>query len=103
MEQSEAVAQPLALKQFRAGQQFGGAQSKFGVFTAAFSPFSGSLALQPGAHANQGFHADLTGDGDDLADFLNFLDHHDHLFSESNALEGQLDERWVLVTVADGE
>ena len=92
MQQLEAVRQILRFQQLRRRHQFDRAQPELGVFPAAFRPFPGAFAEQPGTDADVRFDPELAGDLDDLLQFLEFLDHHDHIAAQLFSHEGHPDE-----------
>ncbi len=85
MEQLEAMAEVLRLQHFRGGEQLRGAQAELGVFAAALRPFARALAQQPRADADDRLDAELLGEADDLAQFLELLHHHDDLLAQLDA------------------
>src|SRR6185436_7488703 len=60
-------------------------------------------AEQPRADADDRFHSDLPGDGDDLSQFLELFDHHDDLLAQLDAEERHADETGILVAVEDDQ
>ena len=74
----------------------------------AFSPALSAhlpvlLAQEPDADADEGFDAELPGERDDLPQFFELLDHHDHLLVQLGAEQRHANEAGVLVTVADDQ
>ena len=87
-----------------AASNLGGAQAELGVFAARSRPTCPApLAQQPRADADERLDAQLLGDGDDLAQFLELLDDHDDLLAQLGAQQRHADEIGVLVAVADDQ
>src|SRR5581483_4813481 len=103
MQELETMAEVLGLEQLGGGEQFRGAEAELGVFAAAFGPLAGAAGEEARADAQERFDAELLGDGNDLAEFLELFDHHDDLLAELEAEDGHLDEAGILVAVADDE
>src|SRR5436309_8957932 len=103
MQQFETVPQVLGQEQFHGGQNLSGAQAEFGIFSAALGPAARALAQEPRANADQGFDPQLFGEVDNLAKFLEFLDHHDDFFAQLGSQQRDANEAEIFVTVADDQ
>src|SRR5262245_37682623 len=103
VQEFETMRKILRLEHLRRHKQLGGAQAELGVFPAAFRPSPAPLAQQTRAHPDKRLDTELLGNIDDLAQFLEFLDHHDHFFSQLGSQKRDPDEIRVLVSVTNNQ
>src|SRR5438045_535138 len=103
MEQLEAMRKVFSFEHLSGRQQFGRAQAELRVFAAALSPLARSFAQQPRPNTDAWLDTKLLRDGDDLPQFLQFLDHHDNFLAELRAQQSHPNEIGILVTVANDQ
>jgi len=102
MEQFEAMGEVLNLEHSVAASNSAVVRPNL-RFRRRSPPICRRPAEQPNANADQRLHAELAGQCDDLAQFLELLDHHDHLLVQLGAEQRHADEAGVLVTIADNQ
>jgi hypothetical protein len=103
VKQFQAMAVAFGLEEIGRRHEFNSTETELGVFTGAIGPLAGSFAEQAASDAKVGFYAELTGDGKDLVEFLEFLNHEDDVPANLSAHKGHSNEGWVLIAVADDE
>src|SRR5260221_12588473 len=103
MEQFETLGQPLGFEHFRRHQQLGGAETELGVFAAALGPSATAFAQETRRKTDDRLDPKLFRDGDDLPQFLQLFDDHDHSLPELYAEQRDANKIRILITVADNQ
>src|SRR5437763_120729 len=97
------MGQALRFQHLARRHQTDGVESKFGVLPSARSPFPGPFAGETNADADQRLDTDFFRGANGLLQFLQLLDHKNHLFAEFASEKSDADESWIFVTVANNE
>ena len=103
VKQLEAMTETLGLHHLRGREQFRSAEAELRVLAAALRPLARAFGVQPGADADERFHADLFGNREYVAKFFQLLHDHDDALAELDAEQRHPDEAGVLVAVADDQ
>ena len=101
--QLEAILHLVGAQQLGRLHHLRGGKAELCVLAAARAPLAGAFRQEPDAHADDWLHAELLGDLDDRAQFLDLLHHHDDSLAQLAAEQRHPDVELVLVAVADDE
>src|SRR5205807_6703484 len=99
----QTMGQALRSQHLACRHQADGVESKFGVLASARSPFAGPFAVEPDADADQWLDTHFFRGANSLFQFLQLLDHKNHLFAEFAPEKSDANEGWIFVTVANNE
>src|SRR5205085_5812248 len=103
MNQFQTMGQALRFQHLARRHQADSIESKFGVLPSARSPFPGPFAAKTDADSDQRLETHFFRRPNRLLQFLQLLDHKNHLFAEFAPKESDADEGWIFVTVANNE
>src|SRR5438477_13144060 len=103
MNQFQTMGQALRSQHLARRHQTDSVEAKFGVLPSARSPFAGTFAGEPDTDTDQRLDTDFFRGANSLLQFLQLLDHKNHLFAEFAPEKSDADEGRVFVTVANNE
>src|SRR5438093_12666466 len=103
MKQFETLGQPLGFEHFSRHQQLGGAETELGVFAGALGPSATAFAQEARPKTDDRLDPKLLRDGDDLPQFLQLFDHHDHSLPKFYAEQRDAHKIRSLITVTNNQ
>ncbi len=97
------MREPFALERLARKHELGRAHAELCIFAAARRPLARALRRKPHADADHRLHSDLARDAQNFVQLLDFLHHEHDLLAELAPEQRRLDEKRILVSVADDQ